>query len=70
MFNKEEYEKYQESVSEDEKRENIAVNLRRDKEYKKFEENMKDASKHEQFLQDRFLPRFVPFIKISDIENS
>ena len=69
MLNRKEYEEYRATVSEEKKRENIAKDLKQRKSSKEFEEKLKDSKKHEEFIRDRFLPRFVPFVDISKVEE-
>lgn len=70
MLNRKEYEEYRQTISEGKKRENIAIDLKQRKSSKEFERKFADSKHHGEFIRDRYLPKFVPFVDVSnDISN-
>lgn len=66
MQNKKEYEEYLKNTTNEKKRENIAVNLQKKKEFKEYEEKSNDMAKHQEFIRERHLPKFIPFVNLEE----
>lgn len=68
LLNRKEYEKLAET-SEEKKNENIAMNIKKQKEFVEYERKVSDTSKHLEFIRDRHLPKFVPFVNLEDLQE-
>lgn len=69
MLNKEEYEEYLNTTPDEKKRDNIAVNLKMKKEFKEYEEKTLDKTKHQEFIRERHLPKFIPFVNLEENDD-
>ena len=69
LLHKKEYDKLNEKVDDEKKVENIAMNLKEKQGFKEFEQKAADSSKNLEYIRDRHLPKFIPFVNLADLEH-